>query len=133
MPAPFQDIPDEYLIELRKLLKQHNSPYVEINVINKEKDSLIVNTATKIEAVINSLLGDIFIAYMEEGIYLLGSLEEHLDNLLNLSAVLRVKHERTKINTIINKVLIQDKKRNRTPIPRIFEDAFDKDWEDIDG
>ena len=129
MPPHFQDIPDKYLVELRNLLKQRNSPYVEINIINRDQDSLIVNTATKVEAVINSILGDIFLAYMEEGVYLLGSLEDHMDNLLALSAVLRVKHEKTKLNTTINKILVEDKKRNRTPIPKVFEDAFDKDEE----
>ena len=133
MPSHFQDIPDKYLVELRNLLKQRNSPYVEINIINRDQDSLIVNTATKVEAVINSILGDIFLAKMGEGCYLLNSLEEHLDNLLTLSGVLRIKHEKTKLHTIINKILVEDRRKRRTPVPKIFEEAFDKDWETIDG
>jgi hypothetical protein len=133
LEPPFQDIPEKYLIELRKLMREFNLPYIEINIKNKDEGFPLINTVSKIEAVVNSILGDIFLAKMGEGCYLLGSLEEHLDNLLTLSAVLRVKHEKTKLHTIINKILVEDRKRARTPIPKIFEDAFNKDLENNDG
>lgn len=129
MEPQFQDIPEKYLVELRKLMKEFNLPYIEINIKNKDEGFPLINTVSKIEAVVNSILGDIFLAKMEEGCLLLSSLEEHLDNLLTLSAVLRVKHEKTKVQTIINKILVEDRKKTRTPVPRIFEEAFDKDWE----
>lgn len=129
MELPSQDIPEKYLIELRKLMREFNLPYIEITIKNKEEGFPLINTVSKMEAVVNSILGDIFLAKMGEGCYLLGSLEEHLDNLLTLSGVLRIKHEKTKLHTIINKILVEDKKRTRTPVPRIFEEAFDKDWE----
>lgn len=125
MELPSQDIPEKYLMELRKLMKEFNLPYIEININNKTDGFPLINTVNKMEAVVNSILGDIFLAKMGEGCYLLGSLEEHLDNLLTLSAVLRMKHEKTKFHTIINKILVEDRKRKRTPIPKIFEDAFD--------
>ena len=129
MEPQFQDIPEKYLVELRKLMKEFNLPYIEINIKTKDEGFPLINTVSKIEAVVNSILGDIFLAKMEEGCLLLSSLEEHLDNLLTLSAVLRVKHEKTKVQTIINKILVEDRKKTRTPVPRIFEEAFDKDWE----
>jgi len=110
-------------------MREFNLPYIEINIKNKDEGFPLINTVSKIEAVVNSILGDIFLAKMEEGCLLLSSLEEHLDNLLTLSAVLRVKHEKNKVQTIVNKILVEDRKRTRTPVPRIFEDAFDKDWE----
>ena len=102
--------------------------YVEIELKNEDFESPLLNVSHKLEAAINSIIADIFLAKMEEGVYLLGSLELDVDNLLTLSSYLRLKHERTKISQFLDK-MTPKKKSKQTPIPKIFEEAFDTERE----
>ena len=124
----FEDgIPLEYLEELRQLMQDFNLPFITINIHNKEKhDAALLIICGKIEAVINSILADIFFARMDEGGYLLGSLESNLDSLLTLSSYLRLKHEKGKLSKVLNK--IKDTKEP-TPVPNVFIEEFRKAWE----
>ena len=63
---------------------------------------------------------------MDEGGYLLGSLESNLDSLLTLSSYLRLKHEKGKLSKVLNK--IKDTKEP-TPVPNVFIEEFRKAWE----
>ncbi len=128
MSAPFQNIPEEYILELRQLMREFDLPYIEINVKNEDFKSPLLNVSHKMEAAINSIIADIFLAKMEEGVYLLGSLELDVDNLLTLSSYLRLKHEKNKISKFLDKLTVK-KKSKRTPIPKIFEEAFDNELE----
>ena len=128
MSAPFQNIPEEYILELRQLMREFDLPYIEINVKNEDFKSPLLNVSHKLEAAINSIIADIFLAKMEEGVYLLGSLELDVDNLLTLSSYLRLKHEKNKISKFLDKLTVK-KKSKRTPIPKIFEEAFDNELE----
>ena len=130
MSAPFQNIPEEYILELRQLMREFDLPYIEINVKNEDFKSQLLNVSHKMEAAINSIIADIFLAKMEEGVYLLGSLELDVDNLLTLSSYLRLKHEKNKISKFLDKLTVK-KKSKRTPIPKIFEEAFDNELENI--
>tara|TARA_Y100000593_G_scaffold95083_1_gene199334 strand:+ start:4042 stop:4464 length:423 start_codon:yes stop_codon:yes gene_type:complete len=126
------DIPQEYIDELRSLLKDYNLPYIVIEVNNESGDSPLNTIAGKVEAAVNGILGDIFFARMDEGGYLLSSLEGQLDDLITLSAVLRLKHEQSRAGGILPsdllKKFIEQKKKNInkrvTPIPKAFTDAF---------
>ena len=124
----FEDgIPLEYLEELRQLMQDFNLPFITINIHNKEKhDAPLLIICGKIEAVINSILADIFFARMDEGGYLLGSLESNLDSLLTLSSYLRLKHEKSKLSKVLNN--IKDTKEP-TPVPNVFIEEFRKAWE----
>jgi len=51
-----------------------------------------------------------------------------VDNLFVLASYLRLKHEENKISKFLNKVM-QNKENKQTPIPKIFEDAFDNELE----
>ena len=128
MSAPYQNIPEEYILELRHLMREFDLPYIEINVKNEDFKSPLLNVSHKMEAAINSIIADIFLAKMEEGVYLLGSLELDVDNLLTLSSYLRLKHEKNKISKFLDKLTVK-KKSKRTPIPKIFEEAFDNELE----
>ena len=128
MSAPFQNIPEEYILELRQLMREFDLPYIEINVKNEDFKSPLLNVSHKLEAAINSIIADIFLAKMEEGVYLLGSLELDVDNLLTLSSYLRLKHEKNKISKFLDKLTVK-KNSKRTPIPKIFEEAFDNELE----
>tara|TARA_R110002020_G_C15933081_1_gene743981 strand:+ start:287 stop:685 length:399 start_codon:yes stop_codon:yes gene_type:complete len=128
MSAPFQNIPEEYILELRQLMREFDLPYIEIELKNEDFKSPLLNVSHKLEAAINSIIADIFLAKMEEGVYLLGSLELDVDNLLTLSSYLRLKHEKNKISKFLDK-LTDKKKSKRTPIPKIFEEAFDNELE----
>ena len=128
MSAPFQNIPEEYILEVRQLMREFDLPYVEIELKNEDFESPLLNVSHKLEAAINSIIADIFLAKMEEGVYLLGSLELDVDNLLTLSSYLRLKHERTKISQFLDK-MTPKKKSKQTPIPKIFEEAFDTERE----
>jgi|ETNvirnome_6_100_1030635.scaffolds.fasta_scaffold18097_2 hypothetical protein len=128
MSAPFQNIPEEYILELRQLMRESDLPYVEIEIKNENLKSPLTKITTKIEAVINSVIADILLAKMEEGIYLLNALELNVDNLFVLASYLRLKHEENKISKFLNKVM-QNKENKQTPIPKIFEDAFDNELE----
>jgi len=120
-------VPVEYLEELRQLMQDFTLPYITINIHNKEKhDAPLLIICGKIEAVINSILADIFFARMDEGGYLLGSLESNLDSLLTLSSYLRLKHEKGKLSKVLNK--IKDTKEP-TPVPNVFIEEFRKAWE----
>ena len=121
-------VPVEYLEELRQLMSDFNLPFITINIHNKEKhDAPLLIICGKIEAVINSILADIFFARMDEGGYLLGSLESNLDSLLTLSSYLRLKHEKNKLSKVLNK--IKDTKEEPIPVPKVFEQEFRKAWE----
>ena len=128
MSAPFQNIPEEYILELRQLMRESDLPYVEIEIKNENLKSPLTKITTKIEAVINSVIADILLAKMEEGIYLLNALELNVDNLFVLASYLRLKHEENKISKFLNKEM-QNKENKQTPIPKIFEDAFDNELE----
>lgn len=125
----FEDgIPLEYLEELRQLMQDFNLPFITINIHNKEKhDAPLLIICGKIEAVINSILADIFFARMDEGGYLLGSLESNLDSLLTLSSYLRLKHEKGKLSKVLNK--IKDTKEEPILVPKVFIEEFRKAWE----
>lgn len=121
-------VPVEYLEELRQLMSDFNLPFITINIHNKEKhDAPLLIICGKIEAVINSILADIFFARMDEGGYLLGSLESNLDSLLTLSSYLRLKHEKNKLSKVLNK--LKDNKEEPIPVPKVFEQEFRKAWE----
>ena len=108
-------------------MQDFNLPFITINIHNKEKhDAPLLIICGKIEAVINSILADIFFARMDEGGYLLGSLESNLDSLLTLSSYLRLKHEKGKLSKVLNK--IKDTKEP-TPVPNVFIEEFRKAWE----
>ena len=125
----FEDgIPVEYLQELRQLLSDFNLPFMTITIHNKEKhDAPLLSLTSKIEAVVNSLLSDIFFARMDEGGYLLGSLENSLDSLLTLSCYLRLKHEKGKLSKVLNKIK-DNKEEPTTPVPSVFIEEFTKAW-----
>jgi len=133
------DIPQEYIDELRALLKDYNLPYIVIQINNEDGHSPLSTIAGKVEAAVNSILGDIFFARMDEGGYLLSSLEGQLDDLITLSAVLRLKHEQSRAGDALSDILkkfIEGKKKSinkkLTPIPKVFTDAF-KDEENKKG
>ena len=109
-------------------MREFDLPYVEIELKNEDFESPLLNVSHKLEAAINSIIADIFLAKMEEGVYLLGSLELDVDNLLTLSSYLRLKHEKNKISKFLDKLTVK-KKSKRTPIPKIFEEAFDNELE----
>ena len=121
-------VPVEYLEELRQLLSDFNLPFITINLHKTAShDAPLLSLTSKIEAVVNSLLSDIFFARMDEGGYLLGSLENSLDSLLTLSSYLRLKHEKNKLSKVLNKIK-DNKEEPTTPVPSVFIEEFTKAW-----
>jgi len=119
-----EGIPKEYIEELRQLMSDYNLPFITIQAHNKEsQDTPLLIICGKIEALVNSVLSDIFFARMKEGGYLLASLEGNLDNLLSLSSYLRLKHEKGKLSKVLSKI------QDITPVPKIFDEEFKKAWE----
>ena len=53
-------------------MREFDLPYVEIELKNEDFESPLLNVSHKLEAAINSIIADIFLAKMEEGVYLFG-------------------------------------------------------------
>ena len=127
-----QDYPEEFAKDVRNMMQHFNLPYIEVNTHNENDEvvnSPLKTVSYKIEALINALLGDIMFAGMEEGSFLLNHLENQIEDLLQFSSYLRLRHEKGKLDVRLKKEVLKNisnkrKSEEENPVPKVFTEAL---------
>ena len=122
---------EEFAREIKEVMKEYGLPYVEITIYNESPEdksrSPLKHVSLKMEALVNALLGDMMFAGMEEAGFIINQLENQVGDLLTLSAYLRLKHERMKLNKVLKSKIEnvnKQKKAVSVPIPEVFREVL---------
>tara|TARA_R110000824_G_scaffold364581_1_gene552959 strand:+ start:100 stop:525 length:426 start_codon:yes stop_codon:yes gene_type:complete len=122
---------EEFARDIKEMMKEYGLPYVEITIYNEnlkdESRSPLKHVSLKMESLINALLGDMMFAGMEEAGFIINQLENQVGDLLTLSAYLRLKHERNKLNNVLKgkiENVMKQKNAVSVPIPEVFREVL---------
>ena len=122
---------EEFAREIKEVMKEYGLPYVEITIYNESPEdksrSPLKHVSLKMEALVNALLGDMMFAGMEEAGFIINQLENQVGDLLTLSAYLRLKHERMKLNKVLKSKIenvMKQKKAVSVPKQEVFREVL---------